>query len=214
MRLPYLALALLLASADGAVGQAVWPKADTGPIGHPYDDPQPASAPQEMMVVVEIPAGSSIKYEIDKATGRVYVDRFQSMPVATPANYGSFPRTLARDGDPLDAVVLARFALHPGVFIKVRPVGVLTTLDGGVIDEKILAVPVSALDPTYDGITDIGGIPAVERDRIAAYFRVYKQLPAGQEGKILEFGGASAARDVIVEALARFREARSKPAKD
>ena len=214
MRLPSLILALLLAPATGVVGQTVWPKAEPGPVGHPYDDPQPANAPQELMVVVEIPAGSSIKYEIDKVTVRVYVDRFQSMPVVTPANYGSIPRALGRDGDPLDAMVLARFPLHPGVFIKVRPVGVLKTLDGGEMDEKILAVPVSAVDPTFDGITDVGGIPAVERERIAAYFRVYKQLPGGKDGKILEFGDASAARDVIAEAFTRYREARSKSAKE
>ena len=213
MKLPTLLLTLLLASARVAA-ETAWPKAEPGPGGHPYDDPQPDTAPRELMVVIEIPAGSAVKYEIDKATGRVYVDRFQSMPVTTPANYGSIPRTLGRDGDPLDAVVLARFPLHPGVFIKVRPVGVLKTLDGGQMDEKILAVPVSALDPTYDGITDLDGITLAERERIAAYFRVYKQLPGRQEGKTLEFGDSRAARQVITEAFARFREARQRPAKE
>jgi inorganic pyrophosphatase len=205
-------LVLLLASATGVVGQTAWPKAEPGPVGHPYDEAQPAVAPQELLVVIEIPAESSIKYEIDKATGRLYVDRFQSMPVATPANYGSIPRSLGPDGDPLDVVVLARFPLHPGAFIRVRPVGVLKTMDGGHLDEKVLAVPVSAVDPTYDGITDVSGIPAAERERIAAYFRVYKQLPpGGQEGRTLEFGDARAAREAITQAFARFRQVRSKP---
>jgi inorganic pyrophosphatase len=208
MRLLAVVLALLLARAADVAGQAAWPEKERGPVGHPYDEAQPATAPQELWVVIEIPAGSSIKYEVDKKTGRLYVDRFQSMPVVTPANYGSIPRSLAPDGDPLDAVVLARFPLQPGVFIKVRPVGALRTLDGGDPDEKVLAVPVSAVDPTYDGITDLSGIPAAERDRIAAYFRVYKQLPGGQEGKTLEFVDARAARELITQAFERFRKAR------
>jgi inorganic pyrophosphatase len=197
--------------AFAALIQAPWPKPDAGRVGHPYDDPQPATAPAELLVVIEIPAGSAVKYEIDKTTGRVFVDRFQSMPVEAPANYGSIPRSLGHDGDPLDAVVLSRFPLHPGVFIRVRPVGVLKTLDGRQPDEKILAVPVSAVDRTYEAVTDVTGIPAMERERIAAYFRVYKQLPDGQEGKILEVGDAAAARQVISEALARYRAAQQPP---
>ena len=190
-----------------ALLQTPWPKPDPGRVGHPYDDPQPSTAPDEIVVVVEIPEGSAVKYEIDKATGRVFVDRFQSMPVEAPANYGSIPRSLGHDGDPLDAVVLSRFPLHPGAFIRVRPVGLLQTLDDGQPDEKILAVPVSAVDRTYEAITDVGGIPAMERERIAAYFRVYKQLPDGKEGKILETGTAAAARKAITEAFARYHRA-------
>jgi inorganic pyrophosphatase len=185
--------------------QRRWPHAEVP--GHPYDEPQPATAPRELWVVIEIPEGSAIKYEVDKVTGRVYVDRFQSMPVHTPANYGSIPSSLAADGDPLDAIVLARMPLHPGVFIKVRPIGLMKTQDGAVVDDKILTVPVSAVDPTYDGITELSGLPALERDRIAAYFRVYKQLPGGQEGRLLATEGAAAARAAVVEALKRYKTA-------
>jgi inorganic pyrophosphatase len=190
-----------------AWAQRPWPHADVR--GHPYDEPQPAAAPGEIWVVIEIPEGSAIKYEIDKVTGRVHVDRFQSMPVHAPANYGSIPSSLAADGDPLDAIVLTRAPLHPGVFIKVRPIGLMKTMDGAIVDDKILAVPVSAVDPTYDGVTELSGLPPLERDRIAAYFRVYKQLPGGQEGRLLETAGAAAARSAVAESLARYKAARS-----
>ena len=159
-----------------------------------------------MWVVIEIPLGSTVKYEFDKATGHLFVDRFQSMPVAAPANYGSFPRTLAVDGDPLDAVVLSRHPVQAGAFVRVRPVGVIRTVDGEHKDDKILVVPVSEIDPTYDEVRDLTDIPRAERDRIAAYFRVYKQLPAGLEGRILESSGREVAERLIREAMEAYRK--------
>lgn len=175
------------------------------PPGHPYHREQHANAPAELWAVIETPMGSAVKYEIDKATGHVFVDRFQSMPVAAPENYGSFPRTLAPDGDPLDAVVLSRHSVHPGAFVRVRPVGVIRTLDGDDKDDKILVVPVSQVDPTYDEVRDVNDIPAAERARIAAYFRVYKQLPSGLEGRILETAGRAVAERVVREAMESYR---------
>lgn len=197
----------LSAAGVGVTAQTSWPRKDAA-AGHPYDRAQPAAAPDEIWVVIEIPEGSPVKYEIDKETGAVYVDRFQSMPVHTPANYGSIPRTLAVDGDPVDVVVLARHPIHPGAFVKVRPVGLLSALDGKDVDDKILAVPVSPVDPTYDGVRELKDVPVAERDRIAAYFRVYKQLPAGQEGKLLETGDATAARAAVRAGMTRYLEAR------
>jgi len=161
--------------------------------------------------VIEVPLGSGIKYEIDKGTGHVFVDRFQSMPVAAPANYGSFPRTLAADGDPLDAVVVSRLPIHPGAFLRVRPVGVIRTVDGEVKDDKILVVPVSAIDPTYEEIRDLEDVPKAERERIAAYFRVYKELPSGQQGRILEMSGRLVAERVIREAMESYRRSLVRP---
>lgn len=178
-----------------------------GPAGHVYHREQHAQAPSEMWAVIEIPMGSSVKYEFDKATGHLMVDRFQSMPVAAPANYGSFPRTLAADGDPLDAVVLSRHAVQAGAFLRVRPVGVIRTVDGEHKDDKILVVPVSAIDPTYDEIRDLNDIPRLERERLAAYFRVYKQLPGGLEGKILETLGRDVAERLIRESMESYRRA-------
>ncbi|WP_425497241.1 inorganic diphosphatase [Luteimonas flava] len=163
----------------------------------PAHDRQPANAPEEAVLLVEIPAGSFTKYESD-AEGRIFVDRFLSMPMAYPANYGSMPGTHAGDGDPLDALVLTRAPLHPGVLIRFRPLGVLRMIDGGDADEKIIGVPVDDVDPTYAGIRSIDDLPAMERERIEAFFRVYKDLPAGSKRVELRgWGGVDEAKTVM-----------------
>lgn len=170
----------------------------------PAHERQPADAPAHAMLQVEIPAGSFTKYEIDEA-GRIFVDRFLSMPMAYPANYGSMPGTLAGDGDPLDALVLTRAPLHPGVYIRFRAIGVLRMVDGGEADEKIVGVPADDVDPTYAAIRTVDDLPAIERDRIEAFFRVYKDLPAG--GKRVElhgWGDADEAQVLIRAAVAAF----------
>lgn len=177
-------------------------------ILHPFLVAQPKSAPEEVLLAVEIPAGSFTKYEINE-DGLVFVDRFQSMPVAYPANYGSMPRTLAGDGDPLDALVLTREPLHPGVLIRFRSVGVLRMTDDGEGDEKIIGVPTDKIDPTYAGIRDLGDLPLIERQRIEAFFRVYKDLPAGRNPVKLDgFGDAAEARALIERSLGRFEQKR------
>nr|WP_256833759.1 inorganic diphosphatase [Pseudomonas oleovorans] len=175
-------------------------------IVHPFHAAQAENAPNDVHMAVEIPAGSIIKYEINEE-GLVFVDRFQSMPVAYPANYGSLPRTLGGDNDPLDALVLTREALHPGVLIKFRPVAVLRMIDGGEADEKIIGVPSSDVDPTYDKIRDVDDLPLIERQRIEAFFSVYKQLPEGRKKVELNgYGNAAEARQLIEEALEHFQK--------
>lgn len=188
---------LLCASAGAAVAREEH-------IRHPFLAAQPKAAPDEVVLAVEIPAGSFTKYEINEE-GLVYVDRFQSMPVAYPANYGSMPRTLAGDGDPLDALVLTREPLHPGVLVKFRPVGVLRMIDDGKHDEKIIGVPTDKIDPTYANVRDLSGLPEIERQRIEAFFRVYKDLPKGRNPVRLDgFGDAAEAKALIRESLQRF----------
>ncbi len=178
--------------------------AATPSVVHPFLAAQPAQVPDEVVLAVEIPAGSITKYEINEQ-GLVYVDRFQSMPVAYPANYGSLPRTLAGDGDPLDALVLTREPLHPGVLLKFRPIGVLRMLDDGEHDEKIIGVPTDKVDPTYAGIRDLADLPEIERQRIEAFFRVYKDLPKGRNPVQLNgYGDAQEAKRLIRESLERF----------
>ena len=172
-----------------------------GHVRHPLLAAQPASEADGASLLVEITAGSAIKYEVD-ADGHLFVDRFLSMPVAYPANYGSMPHTLAGDGDPLDALVLTRAPLHPGVLLRFRPVGVLRMTDRGEADEKIIGVPTDNVDPAYAAIRDIGDLPQAERERIEAFFRVYKDLPAGGNGVRLHgYGDAD-------EAWALIRQAR------
>lgn len=164
---------------------------------------QPPGVPAEAVLAVEIPADSFIKYEIGP-DGRVHVDRFLSMPVAYPANYGSMPRTLAGDGDPLDALVLTRAPLHPGVLIRFRPIGVLRMLDGVESDHKVIGVPADDVDPHYAGIRDIGDLPPAERARLEAFFRVYKDLPGGARANPVQlqgFGDAAEARALIGRSL-------------
>lgn len=165
--------------------------------------PAPASAPNELLLAVEIPAGGMVKYEL-RPDGLIEVDRFHAMPVAWPANYGSVTATMAADGDALDALVLTRQPLQPGVLLRFRPVGILRMLDGGVRDDKLVGVPVSALDPYYDDIAEVADLPASERERIEAFFRTYKQLPAGSKPVRLDgWGDAAAARASAAAALAR-----------
>jgi len=171
---------------------------------HPFLAAQPKEAPEEANLAVEIPAGSFTKYEI-KDDGLVHVDRFQSMPVAYPANYGSMPRTLAGDNDPLDALVLTREPLHPGVIVRFRPIGYLKMVDKGEHDEKVIGVPTDKIDPTYANIRDLQDLPLIERQRIEAFFRVYKDLPEGRNPVELSgWGNAAEAKAVIRESMQRF----------
>jgi len=173
---------------------------------HPFAVPQAGANPNEVLVVIEIPAGSVTKYEIDKTTGYLVVDRFQSMPVAYPANYGTIPSSLAGDGDPLDVLVLTREPIVPGAFIRVRPIGVLRMIDGGAEDDKVIAVPVSDVDPHYDAVRTITDLPQIERQRIEAFFRVYKDLPVGRNPVELGgFVGADAAMASVRAALDAYR---------
>lgn len=170
----------------------------------PAHDRQPANAPDEAVLRVEIPAGSFTKYESD-AEGRIFVDRFLSMPMTYPANYGSMPGTHAGDGDPLDALVLTRAPLYPGVLIRFRPLGVLRMIDGGDADEKVIGVPADDVDPTYAAIRTIEDLPVMERDRIEAFFRVYKDLPTGSKRVELRgWGGVAEAKAVMRAAMDSF----------
>ena len=172
---------------------------------NPIDFPQ-SGDPTDVQVVIEIPAGSFTKYELDAKTGHIFVDRFQSMPVVYPTNYGSIPSTVGPDGDPLDALVITRQPVYPGALIRVRPIGIMKMIDGGDIDDKIVAVPISKLDPTYDEIKTIDDLSAIERSRIEQFFAVYKRLPDGR--KVFEmkgFDGVNAAMDMLKTGLDKFK---------
>jgi inorganic pyrophosphatase len=172
---------------------------------NPIQFPQKGD-PTDVQVIIEIPAGSFTKYEIDAKTGLLFVDRFQSMPVVYPANYGSIPSTVGPDGDPLDALVLTRQAVYPGALMRVRPIGILKMIDGGDVDDKIVAVPISKLDPTYDNIKTIDDLPEIERARIEQFFAVYKKLPDGR--KVVEtkgYDGVNAAVDMLKTGLGKFK---------
>ncbi|PKH20006.1 pyrophosphatase [Enterobacterales bacterium CwR94] len=157
------------------------------------DFPQPENNPDEFYALTEIPAGGIIKYETDAKTGFIIADRFQSMPVAYPANYGSLTQSLGGDNDPLDVIFYTRAPMAPGTLIKLRPIGVLKMIDGGEVDDKIIAVPASKIDPTYDEIKEVSDLPKLEQERLQAFFRVYKQLPDGR--KKVELNGFKTAAE-------------------
>lgn len=172
----------------------------------PFAYPQPEDD-GEFNTLIEIPAGEITKYEVDADTGHLIVDRYMSMPVAYPTNYGSIPSSLGGDGDPLDALVITRVPVVPGAIIRVRAIGIMKMIDGGEQDDKIVAVPVSDVDPTYDAIREMDDLPEMERSRLEAFFRVYKDLPEGS--KVIELGGydsAEAANAAIRDAIGNYRE--------
>lgn len=189
------ALALAVAFTGSAAAEFV----------NPFAYPQPEEG-KDFYTVIEIPQGSFTKYEIDADNGHVLVDRYQSMPVVYPANYGSIPSSHAGDGDPLDALVYTREPIVPGALIKVRAIGVLKMIDGGEEDDKIVAVPASDIDPTYDNIKSISDLPKIERERLEAFFRVYKQLPEGRKKVELNgFEDAAVAEEVVAQSLRNYR---------
>ncbi len=167
------------------------------------DFPQSDPDGKEFYTAIEIPQGSFTKYEIDADTGHLVVDRYQSMPVVYPANYGSITSSLGGDNDPLDALVYTREPVVPGAIIKVRPIGVLKMIDGGEVDDKIVAVPASDIDPTYDKIKEVTDLPEIEQQRLQAFFRVYKQLP--DKRKVVELNGFENAEKAQAEVAASFK---------
>jgi len=201
---PCRAALLFVATFGVALGGAPGSASARDTAVHPLHAEQPASTSGRTRLAVEIPAGSRIKYEIGE-DGLVHVSRFLSMPVAYPANYGSIPRSLAGDGDPLDALVFTRDPLHPGTLIEFRPIGVLRMRDDGDEDDKIIGVPTDKVDPTYAGIRDLADLPQIERDRIEAFFRIYKDLPKGRNPVQLNgYGDAKEAKALIQASLERF----------
>lgn len=182
------------------------PAASLGGWVHPFDFPQSDEAPDEFYAVIEIPAGGFTKYEIDGETGHLMVDRYVSMPVAYPTNYGSICQSLGGDNDPLDVLVLSRQPIHPGAIVELRPIGVLKTVDGGELDDKILAVPTSKLDPTFAEMQDINDVPAAELERISQFFQVYKKMRK-KEVEVKGWANAATAKEMLQNALSAYRAA-------
>lgn len=154
--------------------------------------------PSAIHAVIEIPLGSSIKYELDKESGAIFVDRIVYGPMAYPANYGFVPNTLADDGDPADILVITDYALIPGSVIKVRLIGALIMEDESGQDEKLLAVPVKKVDPRYENVQSYKDLPQLTQDRIKNFFETYKLLEPGKWVKIKDFVGVEEACRLLI----------------
>ena len=162
--------------------------------------------PHDINVVIEIPQGSQVKYEIDKESGAVVVDRFLFTPMAYPAAYGFIPGTLAADGDPADALVLAVAAMVPGAVIRCRPIGMLQMEDESGQDEKIICVPHDKIHSLYTDVQSIDDLPAITRASIEHFFTRYKDLEPGKWVKVTGWASKDDAKAVIVQSLEAARK--------
>jgi inorganic pyrophosphatase len=160
--------------------------------------------PSEVNVVIEIPMGGNpVKYEFDKVSGAMYVDRFLHTAMYYPCNYGFVPHTLSDDGDPIDAAVLSQFPVQAGVVIPSRPVGVLLMEDESGIDEKLLCVPLDDLHPYYGNIKSLGDVRPVLLDQISHFFEHYKDLEPEKWAKVQGWESQQKACALIEEAIER-----------
>ena len=163
--------------------------------------------PDDVNVVIEVPLGGEpIKYEMDKESGALFVDRFLYTAMRYPGNYGFIPHTLSGDGDPCDVLVANTRAIVPGAVMNVRPVGVLVMEDDGGQDEKIIAVPSSKLTQRYDRVQNYTDLPEITIKQIEHFFEHYKDLEPGKWAKIIRWGDAEEARRLILEAIERAKK--------
>ncbi|GAB3027203.1 inorganic diphosphatase [Bowmanella dokdonensis] len=175
--------------------------------------PAGKNLPDEVNVIIEIPAHSDpVKYEVDKESGAIFVDRFMATCMHYPTNYGYVPHTLSEDGDPVDVLVITPFPLLAGSVIACRPVGVLKMTDESGTDAKVLAVPKDKLSTIYRGVKEIDDVPELLRHQIEHFFKHYKDLEPNKWVKIDGWDNAAAARDEIVASVKRYEEAPEKPA--
>ncbi|MDR6657817.1 inorganic diphosphatase [Tardiphaga sp. 20_F10_N6_6] len=176
--------------------------------------PLGAKAPHEVNVVIEVQVGGEpIKYEMDKESGALFVDRFLYTPMRYPGNYGFIPHTLSGDGDPCDVLIANTRAIVPGAVMSVRPVGVLLMEDEGGLDEKIIAVPTSKLTQRYDKVKNYSDLPEITLQQIQHFFEHYKDLEPGKWVKVVRWGDAADAQRLILEGVERAKSAKESAAK-
>ena len=169
--------------------------------------------PNDINVIIEIPSHSDpVKYEVDKETGAMFVDRFMNTAMHYPCNYGYVPHTLSGDGDPVDVLVLSPYPLITGVVVRCRPVGMLRMNDEAGEDTKLLAVPIDKLTSQYRGIRSPRDLPEGRLAAITHFFEHYKDLEPGKFVKVHGWGDKEDAKQEIVAGVDRFAEAKEKPA--
>jgi len=171
-----------------------------------------ADVPNDCNVIVEIPMHAEpIKYEIDKQTGAMFVDRFLSTAMHYPCNYGYIPHTLSGDGDPVDVLVVSPLPIVSGTVVRCRPIGMLRMEDEAGDDTKVLAVPIDRLSPLYRNVQSARDLPEVTLAQIAHFFQHYKDLERGKWVKVVGWVGAEEAKAEIRAGVANYRKAKRKP---
>lgn len=173
---------------------------------HPWHDVTPGEdIPREFNAIIEIPFGSSVKYELDKNSGLIRLDRVLFSAVFYPANYGFIPQTLAEDDDPMDVLVFCQESVVPLTLMHARTIGLMTMIDGGKKDHKVIAI--ATKDPEYDGFKEASEMPPHRLTMLRRFFVDYKQLE-GKEVQVEDIEPAKAAYPVIEDSLARYSRAR------
>ena len=173
---------------------------DAIPVG---DNP-----PDEVNLIVEVPIGGEpIKYELDKASGTLVVDRFLYTAMRYPGNYGFIPHTLAEDGDPIDALLVSQRTLIPGSIIASRPIGVLKMRDEAGGDEKVIVTPVSRITKRYEAVHEITDLPEIMVKQIEHFFLHYKDLEPGKWAETTGWGDQAEAKRMILEGIEREKSA-------
>ena len=168
--------------------------------------------PNDVNVIIEIPMNADpIKYEVDKQTGAVFVDRFMSTAMHYPCNYGYIPHTISDDGDPVDVLVLSPVPVITGVVVRCRPIGMLKMEDEAGGDAKLLAVPVDRLSSLYRAIKSPRDLPELTTAQISHFFQHYKDLEPGKWVKIEGWVGAEEAKQEILAGVERYKKAKKKP---
>jgi inorganic pyrophosphatase len=171
------------------------------------------SLPDEFNVIIEIPMNADpVKYEVDKETGAMFVDRFMSTSMRYPCNYGYIPHTLCGDGDPVDVLVLSPYPLISGVVVRCRPVGMLKMTDEAGEDTKLLAVPIEKVCTLYSSVKAPADVPPLLLAQVGHFFEHYKDLEPGKWVRIDGWEGPDAAKAEILAGVRNFNEAKSKPA--
>lgn len=165
--------------------------------------PAGKDAPDDIYVIIENPKHTAhIKYEVDKDSGAVFVDRFAPMPMVFPSHYGYINHTLGGDGDPVDAFVYTDIPVIPGCIIRARPIGVLFTADESGEDPKLICVPHKKLDPRFEKIQSVEDLPELYKGQMEQFYMHYKNLEPGKWVKVTGWGDAEAAKKVITDGIA------------
>jgi len=171
-----------------------------------------ANIPNDINVIIEIPAHADpVKYEVDKETGAMFVDRFMNTAMHYPCNYGYVPHTLSDDGDPVDVLVLTPVPLIPGSVVRCRPVGVLKMTDESGDDAKVLAVPIDKLCKVYRSVQDFRDLPQMILEQIAHFFEHYKDLDEGKWVRVDGWHGVDEAQQEIMNSVEMYNDAPEKP---
>lgn len=167
--------------------------------------PVGSDVPNKCNVLIEISGNAGpIKYEFDKTSNAIIVDRFMSTSMSYPCNYGFIPHTLSGDGDPVDVLVYTNYPIMPMAVISVKPIGVLLTLDEKGNDEKILAVPDDKIDPQFKGVNSIDDLPKIILDKIRHFFENYKGLEEGKWVKVSGWKDADTAKKIILDSIIKY----------